>query len=101
MIMGRFTVVRVYKFLLSALGDRLYFKSRLSFSALGKFIGLLPFPSSRNSGKRGLTSGLAWGPGMPKQWHGKRAVNVLRAIETYKKTKKLQPSMLAFGKQQC
>jgi len=29
---------------------------------------------------------------MPEQRHGKRAVNELRAMETYKKTKKLLPS---------
>jgi len=56
---------------------------------------------SRNSGKRSLTSGLAWGPRMPEQRYGKRAVNELRAIETYKNTKKFLPIMLAFVKQQC
>jgi len=86
MIVGRFTVVRVYKLLLSAAGERLYSKSRSSFSALGKFIGLYHFLQliSRNSGKGSLTSGLAWGPRMPEQRYGKRAVNELRAMETYK-----------------
>jgi len=46
---GRFTAVKVYKFLLSAPGERLYSKSRSSFSALGKFIGLLSFPPTRKS----------------------------------------------------
>jgi len=45
--------------------------------------------ASRKSGKRALISGLAWGPGMPEKWHGKRAVNELRAMENYNKTKKL------------
>jgi len=35
---------------------------------------------------------------MPEQWYGKRAVNELRAMETYKKTKKLLPIMLVFVK---
>jgi len=29
----------------------------------------------------------SWGPRMPEQRYGKRAVNELRAMETYKKTK--------------
>jgi len=49
MIVSRCTAVRAYKFLLSAPGERLYSKSRSSFSALGKFIGLLPFPATRKS----------------------------------------------------
>jgi len=49
MIVGRFTVVSFYTFILSALGDRLDSKSRSSFSALRKFIGLLPFPPTRKS----------------------------------------------------
>jgi len=49
MIVGRFTVVRVYKFLLSAPGENLYSKPRPSFSALGKFISLLPFPPTCKS----------------------------------------------------
>jgi len=52
-------------------------------------------------GKGSLTSGLTWGPRMLEQRHGKRAVNELRAMETYKKTKQLLPIMLAFVKQQC
>ena len=36
MIVGRFTVVRIYRFILSAPGERLYSKSRSSFSALGR-----------------------------------------------------------------
>jgi len=49
MMVGCFTVVGVYKLLLSAPGERLYSKSRSSFSALGKFVGLLPFPPTRKS----------------------------------------------------
>jgi len=49
MIVGRFTVVRFYAFILSAPGDRLDSKSRSSFSALRKFIGLLLFPPARKS----------------------------------------------------
>ena len=49
MIVGRCTVVKIYNFLLSAPGERLYSKSRSSFSALGKFLGLLPFPPTRKS----------------------------------------------------
>jgi len=49
MMVGCFTVVGVYKLLLSAPGERLYSKSRPSFSALGKFVGLLPFPPTRKS----------------------------------------------------
>ena len=49
MIVGRFTVVRIYRFILSAPGERLYSKYRSSFSALGKFIGHLPFPPTRKS----------------------------------------------------
>jgi len=41
MIMGRFTVARIYKFLFSEPGACLCSKSRYSLSALGKFIGLL------------------------------------------------------------
>jgi len=48
-IVERFTLVRVYKFLLSAPGERLYSESRSSFSALGKFISLSPFPPTRKS----------------------------------------------------
>ena len=44
---------------------------------------------SRNSGKGSLANGLAWGPRMPEQRYGKRAVNELRAMETYKKNKKI------------
>ena len=49
MIVGRFTVARINKYLLSEPGERLYSKSRSSLSALGKFIGLLPFPPTRKS----------------------------------------------------
>jgi len=92
MIVWCFNVVRVYKLLLSSLGERLYSKSRSSFSALSKFVGLFYHflqLVSRNSGKGSLTSGLAWGPRMPEQRYGKRAVNELRAMETYKKNKKI------------
>ena len=94
MIVWCFNVVRVYKLLLSSLGERLYSKSRSSFSALSKFVGLFYHflqLVSRNSGKGSLTSGSAWSPRMPEQRYGKRAVNELRAMETYKKTKKLLP----------
>ena len=49
MIMRRFTVARIYKFLLSEPGALLCSKSRSSLSALGKFVGLLPFPPTRKS----------------------------------------------------
>jgi len=49
MIMGRFTAARIYKFLLSEPGARLCSESRSSLSALGKFIGLSPFPPTRKS----------------------------------------------------
>ena len=49
MIVGRFTVARIYKVLLCEPGARLCSKSRSSLSALGKFIGLLPFSPTRKS----------------------------------------------------
>jgi len=49
MIVGRFTVARIYKFLLCEPGARLCSKSRSSLLALGKFIGFLPFPPTRKS----------------------------------------------------
>jgi len=82
---GRFTVARIYKFLLSEPGVRLCSKSRSSLLALGKFIGLLPFPPTRNSGKGSLTSEFSWGPTMPEQWYSRGAVTELRTMETYKK----------------
>jgi len=56
---------------------------------------------SCNNSKGSLTSGLAWGPRMPEQRCGKGAVKEFRAMETYKKTKKLLPIMLAFVKERC
>ena len=49
MIVGRFTVARIYKFLLCEPGARLCSKSRSSLLALGTFIGFLPFPPTRKS----------------------------------------------------
>ena len=51
---------------------------------------------SRNSGKGSLTSGLALGPKMPEQRYGKRAVNDLRAMGTYKKNKKIVTNYACF-----
>jgi len=47
MIVGCFTVARIYKFLMSEPGARLCSKSWSSLLALGNFIGLLPFPPTR------------------------------------------------------
>jgi len=84
MIVGRFTVARIYKFLLSEPRVHLCSKSRSSLSAVGKFIGLIPFPPTRNSGKGSLTSGLAWGPRMSEQRYSRGAVKELKAMKTYK-----------------
>jgi len=98
MIMGHFTVARIYKFLLSEHGARLCSTSRSSLLTLGKLIGLLPFPPTCNNGKGSLTSGFSWGPRMLEQRYGRGAVKDLRAMKTYKK---LLAIMLAFVKQQC
>jgi len=46
---GALYCTRIYKFLLSEPGAHLSSKSRSSLLALGKFIGVLPFPPTRKS----------------------------------------------------